>query len=233
MVLGSDVSGGLSVDIDPAAGRDTLTTTPLADGLHTYTATATDDAGNTSQPSNSAAMTVDTAAPSVPAITSVGPDTGLIDRVTSAQVITVTGTADRGSVVRVYDNGRFLGTVVADPQTGAWQLTTSALPDGLHSFTATATDDSGNQSAATPPAGITIDTAAPAAPTITTYGVDTGNRGDGITKERDLSVGGTAEPGSTVTVYADGNLVGTVVADAVTVNDLVVVGKFLSAARTT
>ena len=159
-------------------------------------------------------MTVDTSAPSVPAITSVGPDTGAQDGVTSAKVITVVGTADPGSTVSVYENGRFLGTVVADAQTGVWTITTAPLADGLHSFTATATDASGNQSAATPPASITIDTAPPAAPVITSYGDDTGNRGDGITKDRDLTVVGTAEPGSTVTVYADGVLVGTVVANA-------------------
>jgi hypothetical protein len=195
-------------------GAWSLTTTPLADGLHTYTATATDDAGNTSSPSNSMGMTVDTAPPSVPAITSVGPDTGAVDGVTSINVITVTGTADPGSTVKVYENGRFIGTVVADATTGAWSIVTPALADGLHSFTATATDASGNQSAATPPAAITIDTAAPAAPVITSYGDDTGKRGDGITEDRDLTVAGRAEPGSTVTVFADGALVGTVVADA-------------------
>ena len=60
-----------------------------------------------------------------------------------------------------------LGTTVANAQTGAYSFNTPALPDGLHNFTVTATDASGNQSPAPAPAALPIDTAPPAAPSTT------------------------------------------------------------------
>ncbi|NBU76927.1 MAG: hemagglutinin, partial [Planctomycetes bacterium] len=197
-----------------ANGAWSLTTTPLADGTHSYTATATDAAGNTSVPSGSASMTVDTTAPATPAITGVGPDTGVQgDGITSANVITVTGTALAGSTVSVYDNGVLVGTTTANAS-GIWSFTTPALADGLHPFTATATDASGNQSPATAPSTISIDTAAPAKPSVGSISQDTATPGDRITSDNTLTITGTAEPGSTVKVYDNGNLVGTAVVAA-------------------
>ncbi len=60
---------------------------------------------------------------------------------------------------------------------------------------------------------MTIDTTTPAAPAVTTISTDTGAPGDGVTSDNTLVIGGTAEAGSTVTVYVDGNPVGTTLTD--------------------
>src|SRR2546429_6731153 len=48
---------------------------------------------------------------------------------------------------------------------GSWSIATSALGSGSHTITAKATDAAGNTSAASGGLSVTIDTAAPAAPT--------------------------------------------------------------------
>lgn len=71
--------------------------------------------------------------------------------------VTVTGTAKAGSLVRVAVGDRTRNTVA---EGGAWTVTFDDLKDGSHTFTATATDASGNASA---PASVTVvvDTVAP------------------------------------------------------------------------
>src|SRR5207253_1989438 len=55
----------------------------------------------------------------------------------------------------------------------------------------------------------TIDTAAPAAPVITGFTTDSGTVGDHITNDQTLTVDGTAEAGSRVTVCTHGTSPGT------------------------
>ena len=62
-------------------------------------------------------------------------------------MLDLTGTAEAGSTVQVYDGATLLGTATANGS-GAWSFTTATLADGAHSFTATATDAAGNVSAA-------------------------------------------------------------------------------------
>ncbi|EKQ56127.1 Ig-like domain-containing protein, partial [Clostridium sp. Maddingley MBC34-26] len=60
-----------------------------------------------------------------------------------------------------------IGTVTADGS-GNWTLTpATALSDGAHTITATATDAAGNVSPASNTVNITIDRTAPSAPAIT------------------------------------------------------------------
>ena len=113
---------------------------PLANGAHSLTATATDPAGNISVASAAMAVTVDTVAPNAPNITSFSPDTGTVgDGVTTANVLMLTGTAEANATVKVYDGTTLLGSVAAN-SSGAWTYTTAALANGAHSLTATATD---------------------------------------------------------------------------------------------
>ncbi len=88
------------------------------------------------------------------------------DHITSDNTVSLTGTAEAGSTVAILDGATQLGTVTAVG--GNWSFTTAALIDGGHSFTAKATDVAGNISAASTALGVTIDTAAPAAPVIST-----------------------------------------------------------------
>ena len=117
------------------------------------------------------------------------------DGITNDNTLTLTGTAEANSTVKVYDGATLLGSATANG-TGAWSYTTAALANGAHSLTATATDAAGNTSAASAALSVTIDTAAPAAPTIASFSTDSGTVGDGITNDNTLTLTGTAEANS-------------------------------------
>ena len=77
---------------------------------------------------------------SAPTISSFSTDSGIVgDGITNDNTLTLTGTAEAGNTVSIYDGATLLGTAVANGS-GAWSFTTGALADGAHSFTATATD---------------------------------------------------------------------------------------------
>ena len=102
----------------------------MANGTHSFTATATDAAGNTSAASAAVSVTVDAAAPSSPAIAAFSSDSGTVgDGITTDNTLTLTGTAEANSTVKVYDGATLLGTVTANGS-GAWSYTTAALANG-------------------------------------------------------------------------------------------------------
>src|SRR5262249_19166193 len=108
----------------------------------------------------------------VPVISAVTPDTANpTDGITSAKILTLAGTAQANAAVKVYDGTTLLGSAVAGSN-GSWSYSTSTLTDGNHSFTATATDASGNTSSASGATNIIVDTAAPVAPTVALQSVD-------------------------------------------------------------
>ncbi len=92
---------------------------------------------------------------------------------------------------------------------GAWSYTTAALSNGTHSLTATATDAAGNTGVASTALSVTVDTAAPVAPTIASFSNDSGTVGDHITNDNTLTLTGTAEANATVKVYDGATLLGT------------------------
>ena len=123
----------------------------------------------------------------LPSIKSFSPDTGIVgDGITDPAVLTLTGTAVANSTVNVYDGTTLLGTATANGN-GAWSFVTVPLPDGVHSFTATDTV-SGKTSAASAAMNVTIDTVAPAAPTIASFSTDSGTVGDHITNDNTLTL---------------------------------------------
>ena len=152
---GTDISNGY-VDFTVAAGELGV------DGSKSLTAQLSDPAGNSS---TTAALEIalDTAAPAAPADLDLteASDTGTSnsDDVTGDNTPTITGTAEAGSTVALYDtNGTtLLGTAVAGAG-GTWSITSGVLSDGAHTLTARATDLAGNQSAASVALAITIDT---------------------------------------------------------------------------
>ena len=92
----------------------------------------------------------------------------------------------------MFDGATLLGSAVANGS-GAWTYTTAALANGAHSLTATATDAAGNTGVASSALSVTIDTTAPAAPSIASFSPDSGTVGDGITNANVLTLTGTAE----------------------------------------
>ena len=112
-----------------------------------------------------ARVTIDTTAPVAPSIASFSTDSGTVgDGITNDNTLTLTGTAEANATVKVFDGATLLGSAVANGS-GAWSYTTAALANGAHSLTATATDAAGNTGVASAALAVTIDTAAPVAPT--------------------------------------------------------------------
>ncbi|MDM2851153.1 Ig-like domain-containing protein [Citrobacter sp. Cpo074] len=184
-------------------------TTPLANGSHTFTVTATDAAGNTSGATAGFSVVVDTTAPTQPSISSIiddiGPNTGPIgsNQPTNDARPTLNGSTEANARVDIYDNGSFVTSVTADGS-GNWSYTpTTALAQGTHSFTITATDSAGNTSGISSAAAIVVDTVAPGIPT----GLAVNANGTALT--------GVAEPNSTVIITSSGGTVlGTATANA-------------------
>ncbi|MDB0578881.1 Ig-like domain-containing protein, partial [Ralstonia solanacearum] len=132
---------------------------------------------------------------------------------------TLTGMAEANSTVSIFDGTTLLGTTTADAS-GNWTFTpTTALTDGSHSLTATATDAAGNVGTASSAFTLTVDTAAPIAPVISTVTDDvapvTGTITDGgSTNDATPTLTGTAEANSTINVFDGTTLLGTTTADA-------------------
>ena len=139
-------------------GKWSYTTGQLSDATHQFTATATDAKGNTSTASSVFNVSVDTVAPSSPAIQSFSPDTSVIN-----------GSAESYSVINVSDGGAQLGTAQADSK-GNWSLTTPALATGVHTFAATATDAAGNTSDQSGSFAVTVQQALPGTENLVTNG---------------------------------------------------------------
>ncbi|HHA2300386.1 TPA: BapA/Bap/LapF family large adhesin [Enterobacter asburiae] len=200
-----------------------LLNTTLTAGAHSFTAQATDAAGNTSVSSTSFSLTVDTAPPALPVLTSILDDVGNAATpvanggFTNDAQPTLSGTAEAGSTVKIFDNGVQIGSVTATG--GAWSFTPSpALSNGPHNLTFTATDAVGNASAPTAGYVINVDTLAPGAPVISSVIDDVGSvtgpvTGTNPTNDTRPTLSGTAEANATVRIYDGITLVGTVTAD--------------------
>ena len=197
----------LGTTTSDASGGWSYTTAALTDGAHNFTATET-VSGNTGGISSALSVTIDTSAPTTPAIASFSTDSGTVgDGITNDNTLTLTGSAEANATVKVYDGATLLGSATANGA-GAWSFTTAALANGAHSLTATATDVAGNTSAASTALSVTIDTGAPAAPAIAAYSTDSGTVGDGITNDNTLTLTGSAEANATVKVYDGVTLLG-------------------------
>ncbi|WP_341882119.1 FG-GAP-like repeat-containing protein [Synechococcus sp. UW140] len=216
---------------DNTTGAWSYSTTGLLGGsTYVFNATATDAAGNISPASSpNYSVTVDTAAPAAPTITSItdnaAPSTGSIapGGSTNDTSLDLTGTAEAASTVSIYNGSTLLGTTTADNTTGAWSYSATGLSGGnTYVFKATATDAAGNISpASSPNYSVTVDTTAPAAPSITSITDDaepiTGTIAHGgFTNDTSLDLTGTAEAASTVSIYNGSTLLGTTTADTTT-----------------
>jgi len=197
-----------------ASGAWSFAANAKADGVYTITASAQDAAGNSGELSNECMVTIDTTAPTATIITGFSDDTGVVgDKITRDNTLAITGTAEPLSRVTVFFNGVVEGTTSANTS-GAWSFAASAEPDGVYTITASAQDAAGNSGELSNECMVTIDSAAPAATVITGFSDDTGVGGDKITSDDTLSIAGTAEPLSRVTVFFDGVIEGTTAADA-------------------
>ena len=133
---------------------------PLPDGAVEVHAVAIDAAGNVSAASDSLALTIDTTAPASPTL--AGPGTA---PVAEARPM-LRGTAEPGAVVELRRGDTALARVTAGAD-GRFELRPDlALPEGAVEVHAVAIDAAGNVSAASGTLSLTIDTKAPASPTL-------------------------------------------------------------------
>jgi len=196
---------GTSQGTVTADGSGNWSYTPASEwseGLHRITAHATDAVGNVSIESAVVTVTIDITEPNAPIITS--PNHGTL---TTDSKLSISGTAEAGSIVELFIGGVSHGTTSAD-KTERWMYTpASDWSDGVHSITARATDAAGNTSAASTTVTMTIDTIAPSAPIVT-------NPSDGaIISDTTPTIRGTSEANSTVEVLRGGVSQGTTSAD--------------------
>lgn len=174
----------------------------LSEGAHVVRIRGTDSAGNTSDPPESHAWTVDLTPPDAPAVLSPAQGTATNDPQPS-----ISGTAEAEAEVEVFNINSLLGTAPVD-SAGEWSFSPPApLTDNNYVIRVRTRDPAGNLGPSSVSLSLRVDTVAPQAPTILSPAAAAKTNG------ADLVVSGVAEPLSQVTVFADGTSLGVAVAD--------------------
>jgi len=101
----------------------------------------------------------DSEAPSAPTITS--PQNNSYD---SDGSFSVSGSAEAGSTVELFEGTTSMGTTKADSSSGAWSIALSGVSEGAHTYSAKAKDAQGNTSSASSSVTVTVDAQAPPRP---------------------------------------------------------------------
>ena len=152
----------------------------LAEGAHTFTVRATDPAGNPDPTPASRTWTVDTTPPTAPLISS--PPEG---RQIASGTVDLAGSAEASATIALFEGATARGTTTASGG-GNWSLSLSGVPDGAHTYTATATDPVGNTSGPSAGRTITVDTTAPDTTRLGSFGHrDLGHRHVRVQRQRD------------------------------------------------
>ncbi len=218
------VATGTSPGSTVAAGVYSGATSVLTGGTHTITAKATDVAGNVSVASGSTSVVVDLTAPTV----TVNQAAGQADPTTTpsiAYTVVFSEQVDGFVNTDVTLTGLALPTTAALSGTGPTYgvVATGMTKSGTVIATVAAskvTDVAGNANTVSTATDNTVtynDVVAPAAPSapVITAATDAGfSNSDGITNNTKPVFTGTAEVGSTVKIYRDVTLIGTVVVPA-------------------
>ncbi|WP_079911805.1 Ig-like domain-containing protein [Paenibacillus sp. 32352] len=146
---------------------------------------------------------VDVIGPAVPVVTT--PANG---STTNDTTPVISGTAEPSHTITIVLDGAAAGTTTAAAN-GSWSWTpAAALTEGPHTVKVKSLDGAGNTSPDSNTSTFTVDTTPPAAPVVL-------RPANGyITNDATPMIGGTAEPGLTVTIVLDGTAAGSMVATA-------------------
>jgi large repetitive protein len=173
IVYGSLDNGTTWTNITGMVSGTTLTWNGVTlSASNTLKLKVTDAAGNDGTIA-SRTYTLDSSAPATPAApdlaTASDSGTSSADKLTNVTTPTITGTAEAGATVTLYDtNGStVLGTGTTDGS-GNWSITSSTLAAGTHTLSAKATDAAGNTSSASSGLSITVETTAPSGLAVST-----------------------------------------------------------------
>lgn len=187
---------------------------PVAPGSYQVTLTATDPAGNVSQPSNAITLNIDTTPSAPPVIIAANDNVGDVtgdlatDAVTDDTTPTIRGTGSDGDTITLYNGGTVIGTTTVAG--GTWSITPgTALANGSYTLSATATDAAGNISDNSNSISFTVNNTKLTLPQVTdiqdNVGIFTGSLSNGsVTDDTTPTLSGTGTPGSTVLIF-DGN----------------------------
>jgi hypothetical protein len=211
------VSGGTLSAISGTGLVRTATFTPNANtnagsaSIRVATGAYRDVAGNDCAASNNLALGYDTLGPSKPSAPSLAlnDDTGALnsDHVTRANPITLSGTAEVGVTVKLYDGGSVIASTTASG--GSYSFTLTGLSEDNHNFAVVAVDTAGNESAVSDGLAVTIDRTPPSTTVASaSLSADTGaSSNDMVTKEASQIISGTLsaalESGEQVMVSLD------------------------------
>jgi cysteine-rich repeat protein len=187
-----------TVETDDEGNWTLVVPTPLAEGTHAVSVTATATSGSTA--SDTGSFVLDTSR--LPGLELRSPGDGTT---TSDPTPPITGHADPGAVVTVEIDGVVVGTATADAD-GHWSLElTAPLAEGSHVVVASTPGADGTMAVDTADFTVALGTVE-----VTLTAPPDGAR----IADRTPRITGTADPGATVEVYVDGALVGTVTAAA-------------------
>ncbi len=187
-----------------ATGFELATIGGIANTATTFTATATDAAGNTSSCSSALTYEHDGLAPGEPSLTGTSPASPNQDLTPLVQ-----GTIASDALITIYTGGDCSGTPVASGRSsaGLFAFEVTVTADTTTTFRATGTDDLGNVSACS--IGITYrhDGTEPTPPTFS--GVSPASPSNIATSP---SIAGNVEAGALVTLYTTSDCSGTALA---------------------
>ncbi|MGX7005613.1 Ig-like domain-containing protein [Caballeronia sp. KNU42] len=159
-------------------------------------------------------MTTILQTPSKTVITSVGlaVDGGIAN---STRPV-ITGTADAGTIVDIYDGVRMIGTAVVAAN-GTWSFTPPAdLKAGKHAFAAISVNSDGEFGPSSTPVSVTVPSGTPvtpATPVVSGMTDDAGHVLSNPTNDPHPKMNGTGAPGDTITMYDGVTPVGTAIID--------------------
>lgn len=168
----------------------------LVDGaIYTFAFDATDAASNPAVTASITGVKYDTSAPAAPSVTTPANNASA-----EGSSVVISGTAEAGSRVDVYEGATLLGSGTATG--GNFSVTVSGLTFVVHNFTLKATDAAGNESASSPVLTYTAQVPSGGGgstpPAVVTQG------SVAVTPGAPVIVGGnvqvTASPGSTITL---------------------------------
>lgn len=197
-------------------------TTPLPEGAHNLVVVEKDPAGNEGIPSEGFELIVDVTAPGKSTISAViddeGNDTGPVANGghTDDTRPTLTGTGEAGARIDVYANGVKNGSTIVNVD-GTWSYTPeTAWGDGQYVLTTVAVDAAGNAGLPSDPYTIVIDTVAPGKGVIGEVVDQSGDpigNGGATGDKQPIFNGGGQEPGDTVVIIDNGEVIGETIVD--------------------
>ena len=204
------------VAIVAANGTWSVTSASLTDGVHELFAVARDATSGLSGPRSPAlSVTIDTVAPPTPAAApdlATASDTGLssTDNVTRDDTPQFNGAVPANERVNLFADGVLVGTDTTT-SAGFYAIISSTLADGPRQMVVRFEDAAGNISPGFSPAlNVTIDTVAPAAPTVApdmTAATDTGvSNADNVTRDPTPTFTG-ARPADLAVLITQGNVI--------------------------